>query len=345
MRGSSVRTVWFLLLYGLNLTPLACTTTRYIFHVACGEAKILLSQRKVEEVIGDPRFPPESRERLLLILKTADSAEKVLGLKRTRQYRTYADLETTFTVWVLTLAEPDHLKLITFSFPIAGEVPYLGFFDLRMVELVTAQYPSADRYLRQAGAFSTLGYLPDPILPNFLTMKPEEVIRTVVHELVHATVFRIGDATWSESVAMSLGDAGSAILMEQWGMVEPLERLEKKREDERRFNELIEGVIGDLEDFYKRTEDPGERLAYKERRLEAFRKALKETPWKILRYDRYAEEPINHAFLLAHRVYAGDPAVQEQWYQSARKDYKRTLRILSERASKGESLWDPIPPP
>lgn len=318
---------------------------KYIWHVGCGEARILLSQRSVEEMMADPALPLSSRQRLELIHRTAQESVTILKLKRTHQYRNYADLKTTFTVWVLTMAEPDQLKLITFRFPLVGEFPYLGFFQREKVELIAGEYSHADRFLRQAAAFSTLGYLPDPILPNFLTMEPGELIRTVVHELVHATVFRIGDAPWSESVAMSLGDAGAALLMERWGMEGELKKLLIKREDEQRFARLLEETIKDLEEYYAHEPERSRRLDYKKERIAKFQEALRATPWQVLNYQRYADMPINHAFLLAHRVYAGDPEVQEQWFRVARKDYLHAIRIFKERARSGTELWAPLPSP
>src|SRR5690606_24957725 len=123
----------------------------------------------------------------------------VLGLERSKQFREVAALPEDFQVWVLTLAEPDRLVARTWRFPIAGEVPYLGFFDRGRAEaFADRDHADADRYLRTAAAFSTLGWLPEPVLPGMLELPEVSIVNTVVHELVHATIYRPGESAWNE---------------------------------------------------------------------------------------------------------------------------------------------------
>src|SRR5690606_40750315 len=122
-------------------------------------------------------------------------------------------LPEDFLVWVLTLAEPDGHVARTWQFPIAGEVPYLGVFDRGRAEaFADRDHADADRYLRTAAAFSTLGWLPEPVLPGMLELPEVSIVNTVVHELVHATIYRPGESAWNESVASALGDAGAIVL-------------------------------------------------------------------------------------------------------------------------------------
>jgi predicted aminopeptidase len=128
------------------------------------------------------------------------------GLKPTANYEAYADLQRPAAVWVVSACQPLAFTSKTWSFPIVGQVPYLGFFDEGeghdYARELRAQGLDVDE--RGSGAFSTLGWFHDPILSTMVS--PGEgalgdLAEVVLHESVHATVFLPGEVDLNERLA------------------------------------------------------------------------------------------------------------------------------------------------
>ena len=74
---------------------------------------------------------------------------------------------------------------------LVGRVPYLGFFRVEDADRVIQKLDGRglDAYKRTAGAYSTLGWFKDPILPEMLGWDEFDLADTVLHELAHATLW------------------------------------------------------------------------------------------------------------------------------------------------------------
>jgi predicted aminopeptidase len=320
-----------------------CGTVSYLGQAAWGEMRILLSRRPIDEALHGAGTDPARREALAWLLRAADDAETVLGLTRDRQYREVADLPDDFDVWVLTLAEPDRLVARTWRFPIAGTVPYLGFFDRGDAERFAERYhPDADRHLRTAAAFSTLGWLPEPVLPGLLALPETALINTVVHELVHASIYRPGESAWNEAVASALGDAGAWILMTHWGRPDLLAKTQERRADRARWQQLITEHAARMRTAYAALPEASARLASKPQLLAALQADIRQAPWSHPGWRRYADEAKTHAFVLAHETYATNPTAQTRWTAAAERDFRGAVAELRQRAESGADLWAPI---
>lgn len=328
---------------GIAAALSGCSTASYLGQAAWGELRILLSRRPIAEALGDPAWSAERREKLSWIVRAAEDAHAFLGLERSRQFREVAALPKDFRVWVLTLAEPDRLAVRTWRFPIAGVVPYLGFFDRGRAEaFAVREHPAADRYLRTAAAFSTLGWLPEPVLPGMLALTEVSIVNTVVHELVHATIYRPGESAWNESVASALGDAGALLLFERWGRVDLAERAASQLQDRAQWQAIIARHAATFRAAYAGLAAAEDRLTAKPALLAALQDDIRKAPWRNPAWAGWADEATNHAFLLAHETYGADPSAQAEWFTAARSDFAVAVETLQRRAETGRDLWAPI---
>jgi len=182
----------------------------YLAHLAEGQIRLLRAARPIEDVLADPATPPDVREALAEVAPVLDYA-RALGLDVGRQYRTYAEWPGDRVVTALVATRPGEVEAAGFWYPIVGEVPYKGFFEPARAESEAARLRERglDTCLVPVPAYSTLGWFDDPVATPLVRRGPGPLAETLLHELVHATVFVADDADWNEGIATFLGQEGA----------------------------------------------------------------------------------------------------------------------------------------
>src|SRR5207247_2806770 len=111
------------------------------------------------------------------------------------------------TVYVVSAARRDRLEAYDWGYPLVGRLPYRGFFARAAAERAARELAARDldTEVRPALAFSTLGWLADPLLSTAAAEPPVAVAETVLHELWHATRFVPGAAGVTQPSARCAG--------------------------------------------------------------------------------------------------------------------------------------------
>ncbi|MSQ00673.1 MAG: hypothetical protein EXR71_02135 [Myxococcales bacterium] len=190
----------------------------YVVRSAGFQARLLTSGEPVAQVLetGGLSAGQEQRLRLVADIKAYGRA---LGLRATRNYDRYAR-RWDHRIWNVSACEPFSLSPKTWWFPIVGTVPYLGYFTAEDVARSRAALV-ADGYevaVREVGAYSTLGWFADPVLPSMLRWDEARLAETVLHELAHATLWVSGSVSFNESFARIVGEtAADGYLVSKYG--------------------------------------------------------------------------------------------------------------------------------
>lgn len=281
---------------------------RYVVGAAYHQAELLLAREPIEEVLTDGRVSVGQEQRLRLIgeLKTYG---KQIGLASTDNYAAVS-LDWNRTIWNVSACDPLSFTPRTWWFPIVGRVPYLGYFTdtaaQRQLDALAAD--GLDVYKRTAGAYSTLGWFRDPVLPSMLRWDEPDLAETVFHELAHATLWVPGSVSFNESFASVVGEqAARRWLQDRYGP-DSAELAEFDREDRdwRRFEAILHGVYRDLDAVY------GDPTLDEARRLEKKAATLASLPDRVRgsdieaveRYVRVAtRSPWNNARLMQFKAY------------------------------------------
>lgn len=268
----------------------------------------------MEEILADPTLPEEDRRAIEWVADVKAFGEREIGLARTSAYTTYFDTRGRPITWIVSACPPDRFEPVTWWFPLVGSVPYKGFFrrEDALEEAAALLGRGYDVSLTPVAAYSTLGYLPDPILPTMLDDPPEDLAALILHELTHATLYRPGDADFNEGLATFVGRRGAidhARARFGEGSV-PHERACRAFEEERGRAARTEEAFRRLRDLYASELPRGRKLALR---------------------DATAGFRVNNARLLMSRRYGRLDAFENLW-RRAGGDWKRFFALARETA-------------
>ena len=279
-----------------------CTTASYLTQATFGQLDLLEARRDIDEVVRDRRTPQRLRALLGRVEEIKRFGEQN-GLTPTSNYSTYAAVDRPVAVWVVTAAEPLRFRNHTWSFPIVGSVPYLGFFDRDDAASLAHDLRAAgwDVDLRGASAYSTLGWFADPVLSTMIADGAEalgELADVVLHESFHATLYVKGQSLFNESSANFVGDhLAEAYLDAATGPASPEKKafVLAQSEHEDRSRKMRAAYVR-LEALYASTIPRAEKIVTKGRILEALGRDLR------------ARRPITNATLGQFDTYAAGRA-------------------------------------
>jgi predicted aminopeptidase len=188
-----------------------CFTARYLGQAAAGQLNLIATSKPLSTVVRNPSTEPQLQKLLSLVPEMKAYGES-RGLKSTDNYGRYTDLHRGAAVWVVQACMPLEFRPKRWSFPIAGTVPYLGWFDEASARAYAAQLEREEHLdvdVRGASAYSTLGWFKDPVLSTMISDGPDSLgwlANTVLHESVHATLYIPGQSSFNESLASFVGD-------------------------------------------------------------------------------------------------------------------------------------------
>jgi len=227
-------------------------STGYLLRQGYHQAELLSGRVPIDEAIDAGHFTEEQAERLRSVPRIKAFGDQI-GLSPVRSYET---INPTWdrTIFNVSACEPLAFEPATWWFPVVGRVPYLGFFREQDVRRRAARLErrGLDVYVRTAGAYSTLGWFRDPILPGMLDWSEHRLADTILHELTHATVWIPGSVEFNESLANFVGrEASMRWLISSYGEDHPSVAEARERiEDGHRFEALLREVYEELDAVY-----------------------------------------------------------------------------------------------
>jgi predicted aminopeptidase len=241
----------------------------YYLHLAAGQAEMSRQRRPIPEVIADPGTDGGVRDRLEVAVRARDFAMTELGLPDNGSYRTFADLGRRYATWNLFAAPELSVEPKRWCFPIAGCVPYRGYFDEDYATRTAGRLRERgyDTWVGPSIAYSTLGHLRDPVLNTMLGYGDTELAAFLFHELAHQVVYAPGDSDFNEAFAMLVEVEGLRRWLAREGPPEALERFLAARERERRAAVLLVETRRRLAAVYAEVTDP---VAAQERKAAEF---------------------------------------------------------------------------
>ncbi len=297
-----------------------CAPLRYVTQAAAGQAELLDRQVEIERLVTGRHLPPRTRALLAQVAPIKAFGERH-GLRATRSYSTYVNLERPAAVWVVSACEPLQFRPKTWSFPVTGSITYLGWFhrDEAAAFALELRKQGLDVDLRGASAYSTLGWFDDPVLSTMIVPGDAglgELADVILHESLHATYFVKGQSTLNESLASFVGNhLAGAFLDASVGAESPAKRayVELEARAAARGAAMRAGYER-LEALYAGPLGPGAKLAEKARILRALQAG--------------DTRPVNNATLIQYQTYGSGEPELERLFASCGGSWPRFLRTM-----------------
>jgi predicted aminopeptidase len=174
----------------------------YTYDQVKGQISIWRNEVPVQTVMHTAELSFDHKQKLTLIASVKQFFLTHFNIKKSSIYETYVQLPSAAVTYLVIATPIDSLRPKIFSFPLIGDFPYLGFFDLEKARAKASELNETHfTFLRPVYAYSTLGYFNDPILSSFLHFDPMELEELIFHELFHTLFFISGDVDLNENLA------------------------------------------------------------------------------------------------------------------------------------------------
>ena len=230
------------LLLTATLLATGCANLGYYSQAITGQLDILGRTRTITELLDDSPvagiepdaatrpLAPTVKARLATVLRVRDFATQALALPDNDSYRVYADLDRQLparstdaipsvvdraqVAWNVVATPEFSLTPKEWCFPVAGCVPYRGYFSHKRARQFASELRHDHLDVRVAGvaAYSTLGWFRDPVFSTQLRRSDADIAALIFHELAHQKLYLPGDATFNESFATTVEIEG----MRRW---------------------------------------------------------------------------------------------------------------------------------
>lgn len=332
------------LLFLLLCSALSCTP--YLLQAGWEEANILLKRKKIASLVKSDSVDTQTKEKLTLVLAVRSFTE-TLGLKPAKSFTYYSQIDRDVLVWVLAASKKTSFTPATWWFPIVGRVPYKGFFDKEdgIREAQKLQKANNDIYLRGSVAFSTLGWFNDPLLSTMIPFDDVNLANTVVHEILHNTVWIKNHVSFNESLANFVGSMGAKQYFLSVQEPEKATQAQNRWDDELIYAQFLADLKKDLNTLYQQqdTLSEDEILTKRQNIFTQAEKAWleKSASLKSKQYSQAASK-LNNAAIMAQHTYLDRPWVFEELYQALDQSLVRFLAEITDLAIvQGKEETDP----
>ena len=291
-----------------------CVNGEYIARQAIGQLGVLARSVPIEQALASDTLSADQIRKLGLIVEAREFARTELGLNVGWAFSLFHDTGGEPLAYNLSAATKDSLVRRSWAFPIVGEIDYIGYFSQADAEQAEAQHQQQgyDTVLRAVDAYSTLGWLPDPVHSPLLEREDANLVEVVIHELAHNTIYVNGQSDFNESLATFIGRTGAVVFYERRGPEgeQTAELLRARYVDQDRITAWFVELFQTLQQHYAQDIPHDEKVAGREAVFQAARERFVSEVQPQLsepqRHQGWAWLPTNNAWILLNRRYNFD---------------------------------------
>ncbi|NND44799.1 MAG: aminopeptidase [Xanthomonadales bacterium] len=322
----------------LLLAASGCAGPGYYWQAASGHLELMRAREQVADLLADPSTDPALAGRLRAARDMLAFAEDSLGLHANDSYSSYIETGRRAVVWNVIATPEFSLEARRWCFPVAGCVPYRGYFDHAKAQAFADRMARKDHdvAVRGATAYSTLGWFNDPLLDTMLNADDRGLAATLFHELAHQRVYVKGDTAFNEAYASFVGQQGVRAWLLANGRADLLEGWRRQLDAREDFNRLQAWTRARLARLYRSGADasemrPGKAAVFAELRARYERLVAdrwRGTDW----FGGWFESGINNADLALFKDYNAGICAFERLFATVDGDFRAFHAAVAQRA-------------
>jgi predicted aminopeptidase len=332
--------IYRFLIYLLLISVLAaCSGPGYYIQAISGQWKLMHARQDIQSLLSDPATTPELATQLETAEQIKTFAQSELDLPSNGSYSSYVEIDGDALVWNVVATPEFSLEPKKWCFPVAGCVPYRGFFKQKKADdsAEKLRNKSMDVIVSPATAYSSLGWFNDPLLSTMLSGSDVRLAAYLFHELAHQRLYVKNDGLFNEGYASFVEERGIMawlVFDQRHADLQDWQQLQTVSED---FKGLVRQVRSELVDVYfsdgTANAKRGQKKEIYDSLLISLEKLSKEK-WQGKRYYRsWFEGPLNNAKLALYNTYEGSHCAFQQLWDIANGDPKQ-FHVLAEEKSK-----------
>lgn len=298
---------WLLLILLLS----ACSGPGYYMQAISGQWRLMHARQDIQALIDDPATSPELSKQLQTATNIKEFAQTVLELPDGNSYSSYVEVDGPALVWNVVATPEFSLQPKKWCFPVAGCVPYRGFFSEQkaLESAARLEQRGLDVSVSPAAAYSSLGWFDDPLLSTMFAGSDIRLAAYLFHELAHQRLYLKGDSVFNEGYASIVEETGVTNWLESQNRQDELRRWKQMRKSSMDFTNLISEVRDQLGELYQTDKS---ELAMREQKAEILAslpvlyELLSSEKWQGERlFESWFQNPINNARLALYNTYSG----------------------------------------
>lgn len=290
----------------------------YLIRSSYDHLSMLSSRVPIAKALESDKLTADQKKKIILSQEARQFAFDVLKLNHSENYTHFVQLDRNYITYAVLAAYKWKFEPYLWNFPFIGLAPYKGFYSeasaKKEADLMNAD--DFDTYIRGVSAYSTLGKLNDPLLSSMLRYKDHDLVNTIIHELVHTTLFIKNNIDFNERLAVFVAGKGTELFyLNRDGIgSSTIKLIQDENEDDLLFSEFITAELNDLKKWYENfkptaslSADDKEKI--RQERFEVLRQNfnMKLKPkLKTKSYSGFSEGPINNARLSGLQTYMKD---------------------------------------
>ncbi len=286
-----------------------CANLSYYAQSVGGHLDLLSRQQSISRLLAEDAAGDELlRGRLATVARIRDFASARLALPDNQSYRRYAALDRPYAVWSVVAAPEFSLDPETWCFPFAGCVNYRGYYDEAAARAfaATLERRGLEAHVGGVPAYSTLGWLADPLPSTVIHWPPHRLAGLIFHELAHQVVYVSDDSAFNEAFATTVERAGVRRWLQAHGSEAAMAAYREESGVEAVFLGHVAALRKELVDIYD-----GGRSVPARRRAKAEALAAFTRQWEGFRasgpgaaaYESWFGSPPNNARLATVALY------------------------------------------
>ena len=310
---------------------------------------MLTTRIPVSEALESTKLTPEQKKKIELSQVVREFSFEDLHLKKSDNYTQFVQLDRPYITYAVMASYKWKFEPYLWNFPFIGKAPYKGYYNEKSAkeEAEKMKKDDFDVYVRGVPAYSTLGRLTDPLLSSMLGYKEHDLVNTIIHELVHTTLFIKDNIDFNERLAVFVANKGTEqfYLKKEGADSKTLALIQRENEDDRLFSEFITKELDELKKWYEdfdatkiTASDDKEKI--RQERLNLIKSHFTDLlipKLKTNSYARFKEGEMNNARLGTYHTYMKDLSDFEKVYAKTGS----SIPTFLERCKQLNSVDDP----